>query len=293
MNTMNYQNYHETKRHTDAEFPYNTYLCSIPLDFIQVPIHWHEEMELIVIQKGTGLVSVNFQTETVTSGDIAVILPGQLHSIEQREGESMEYENILFHPSMLVFGQQDLCNLQYIQPMTAGQLALERFLTPALDWYPQAARCIREIDRLCSTRPEGYQLGVKGLLFQFLFYLITNKKNRASVSKSTTKSLLKMKTIFKYVEEHYQEPVCIDDMAALTYYSKSHFMKFFKQHMGISFTEYLNDYRLTIAARLLLSSDDPILDIAVQTGFDSLSYFNRLFKRKFKMTPSCYRGSRL
>ena len=59
------------------------------------------------------------------------------------------------------------------------------------------------------------------------------------------------KTVLKYVENHYTEKLTIDDMAELTYYSKSHFMKFFKAHMGIGFTEYLNDYRLTMAARLL------------------------------------------
>ena len=49
MNISEYQNYHETKSHTSSEFPYNTYLCSIPLDFALVPLHWHSELELIVI----------------------------------------------------------------------------------------------------------------------------------------------------------------------------------------------------------------------------------------------------
>ena len=48
MQINNYQNYHETKQHTTAEFPYNTYPCSIPLDFTRVPLHWHDELELIV-----------------------------------------------------------------------------------------------------------------------------------------------------------------------------------------------------------------------------------------------------
>ena len=52
MNLNEYQNYHETKSHTASEFPYTTYLCSIPLDFTHVPQHWHSELELIVIKKG-------------------------------------------------------------------------------------------------------------------------------------------------------------------------------------------------------------------------------------------------
>ena len=285
-----YQNYHETKAHTAPDFPYNTYLCSIPADFIQVPLHWHNEMELIVIQKGSGIVSVDFQARAVTSGDLILILPGQLHAIEQKEQAHMEYENILFHPSMLISGDKDLCATQFILPLISGQFAIERFITPALEWYPDAAHCIHEIDRLCDLRPDGYQLAVKGLLLQFLFFLICNQKNRVSVSKSRTKTLSEMKLILKYVEDHYAEPIPIEKMAALSYYSKSHFMKFFKQHMGMGFTEYLNDYRLTIAARLLTTTESAILEIAVQTGFDNLSHFNRLFKRKFQIPPRDYRS---
>ena len=83
MNINEYQNYHETKAHTSAEFPYNTYLCSIPLDFPGVPPHWHDELELVVIKKGQGFVSVDFDKRLVHSGEIVMIRPGCLHAIEQ------------------------------------------------------------------------------------------------------------------------------------------------------------------------------------------------------------------
>ena len=83
MNINEYQNYHETKAHTSAEFPYNTYLCSIPLDFPGVPLHWHDELELVVIKRGQGFVSVDFDKHLVHSGDIIIIRPGCLHAIEQ------------------------------------------------------------------------------------------------------------------------------------------------------------------------------------------------------------------
>ena len=53
------EQYHEKKRHTEDQFPYNTYLCTIPDDFTEVPVHWHEEAEFIVIQKGSGTVLVD------------------------------------------------------------------------------------------------------------------------------------------------------------------------------------------------------------------------------------------
>jgi len=62
--------------------------------------------------------------------------------------------------------------------------------------------------------------------------------------------------------------------------------------MGSSFIQYLKDYRLTMAARLLLASDESILMIAEEVGFDNLSYFNRAFKKKYAMTPREYRKNK-
>ena len=95
MNTIEFQTYKEQKSHTTDEFPYNTYLCTIPLDFPSVPIHWHEEIELIVIQKGKGLVTLDFVEYEVEAGNTIIVLPGHLHSIREISGERMEYENII------------------------------------------------------------------------------------------------------------------------------------------------------------------------------------------------------
>ena len=235
-------------------------------------------------------MSADFSMLSVTAGDIIIIRPGQLHSIEQDGTYNMEYENIIFKPELLISGSSDLCAVKFITPFMLGSIQSDTHLTPALSYYQTAAEYIRQIDLLCATRTEGYQLAVKGYLFQLLFLLISNRNKKETAPASQTKSLEKMKTILKYVEQHYAEHITIDDMAALTFYSKSHFMKFFKSHMGTGFIDYLNDYRLTMAERLLRSSDGSVLDIAEQSGFDSLSYFNRIFKRKYGEAPGRWRA---
>lgn len=130
MNLNEYQNYHETKSHTTAEFPYNTYLCSIPKDFPSVPLHWHAELELIVIKKGRGIVSADLERRSVTSGDIILIRPGQLHSIEQDQSYIMEYENIILKPELLISGENDLCAVRFILPFINGDIPSESFLSP-------------------------------------------------------------------------------------------------------------------------------------------------------------------
>ena len=103
------------------------------------------------------------------------------------------------------------------------------------------------------------------------------------------KSLDKMKIIMKHVENHYMEKISIADIAEVAGFSESHFMRYFKETMGTSFIDYLREYRLTMAARLLLASDASILSISEEVGFENLSYFNRAFKKEYGVTPSQYR----
>ena len=85
MNITDYGPLKETKSHFDSDFLYNTYPCSIPLDFAEVPLHWHNEMELIYIKKGRMIVSVDLEYSVVNAGDIVVVMPGHIHSIIQNE----------------------------------------------------------------------------------------------------------------------------------------------------------------------------------------------------------------
>jgi len=288
MDKQQYAIYHEKKAHSSADFSYNTYLCSIPLDFSFVPSHWHEDMELIVIKKGNGTVTVDLNSFEVSTGDIIFVLPGQVHSIEQKSGYSMEYENIIFKPSLLKAVNQDLCYKNYLEPFFNGKIDFSCYITPDQSDYTQINYCIEQIDLLCSHRLDGYQLAVKGLLFT-LFFLLISKHPPKVFSSKEQKNLDKIKLILSYIQENYSHTITVKAAADICHYSESHFMKFFKDCIGISFTQYLNDYRLRIAAQTLREKDDNILDIAASTGFENLSYFNRAFKRKYLVSPGQYR----
>ncbi len=287
MNILEYENYQETKSHTDSLFPYNTYLCSIPLDFCQVPLHWHNEIEIIYIKKGKGTVILDFTSHYVEAGDIVVVIPGRMHGINQLEDYSMEYENIIFSPEMLYSGYNDTLGEEFFIPFLSGKISFHDVITSDDSNYSQIACCLNKIDSLCAVFPNGYKLAIKSYLFEFLFELY--KECDISAHSKSDKNLDRIKDIVKYIETNYENPISIDEIAAVSGFSSSHFMKFFKKVMGTSFIDYLNDYRLSMASRMLISSDDNIIDIASHCGYDNLSYFNRLFKRKYGLTPSQYR----
>ena len=126
------------------------------------------------------------------------------------------------------------------------------------------------------------------MLFQF-FFILDNRCRNLSRPPKDRKTLEKTKLVLKYIENHYMEKITISMVAKAAGFSESHFMRYFKETMGTSFIEYLKDYRLTMAARLLAGSDSTILEIASEAGFENLSYFNRTFKKHYGVTPSQYR----
>lgn len=283
MDNEKYENLHETKEHTPAGFPYNTYLCSIPKDFGSVKLHWHNEIEVIVIKKGCGIVSVDLVRYDVKAGDTVFVFSGQLHSIEQKDDFSMEYENIIFKADLLKSSGTDIYSDNFLRPFLDGEIKINPLVCSE-----EINSIISEVDELCDKRPYGYRLAVKGNLFRVMFHLV-KKYSTDDFKPAAPKTLEKMKTVITYIEENYQDRITIDEIAAKVYYSKSYFMKFFKNATGKAFIEYINDFRLTKAAAALQSSDNNIIDIASSIGFDNLSYFNRSFKRKFGVAPGEYR----
>lgn len=109
MNIEQYQGFHETKKHTSADFPYNTFPCTIPQDFPSVPLHWHDTAEIIVVKKGCGRIYLDMTKLSCREGDFVLVLPGHLHAIlpEKEDGHPsrMEYENIIFSTSLLLARQ--------------------------------------------------------------------------------------------------------------------------------------------------------------------------------------------
>ena len=279
--------YHELKEHGVRDFPFNIYPCSIPVDFRQVPVHWHEEIEIISIKKGRGIVTVDREAYELEAGELILVFPGQLHGISSRRGETVEYENIIFRPSMLMTASEDLCTARFLLPLTEGHALGPLPVKRGAEAYGRFAACIERLDGLCGNREYGYQMAVKGELFGLLY--LTFQVWGAEAVYRPRKSREKIKQILAYIEENYGEVITVEEAAGLCYYSKSHFMKYFRQYMGLSFVQYLNDYRLSKAAGLLVSTEDSVTDIAQRCGFDNLSYFNRLFRRKYGMTPGRYR----
>ena len=275
----------ENKHHGEKWFPFDIYPCTIPKDFPQVALHWQSGMELVFVKKGRGVVQVGLEPVAACAGDIFVFAPGMLHGLGQLPGETMEYENILFDVDLLG-GSSDLCYRRYLLPLQSGRLPLPPRLTPGHPCYPSALGCLRQLEDVNRDRALGYEMQIKGLLLCLLSLLVSRSTGLPPSENADTRRL---KTVLQYVTTHFAENLPVAEAAAVCQCSQSHFMRWFKKMTGQSFTEYLNDYRLNAAAEALRSTDETVLAVAERTGFRNLSYFNRVFKARFGLTPREYR----
>lgn len=255
-------------------------------DFLQVPLHWHDSMELVYVKKGSGIVQVGVNAYPAEQGDIYIFAPGTLHALHQRGQAVMEYENIIFELELLG-GADDLCAERYLLPLQSGRMALQPRIIPGEAGYPQAAACLQEAEEANKVKNAGYELAIKGALLRFLSILIGQ---HGTLLPADTTDTRRLKTVLQLIEAEYATPLRIEDAAEACGCSQSHFMRWFKKMTGQGFTAYLNDHRLNLAAELLRITDATVLDIAGRVGFDNLSYFNRLFKRRYGMTPREYRS---
>ena len=98
-----------------------------------------------------------------------------------------------------------------------------------------------------------------------------------------------LKKVLLYINENYSSPIRLDDLALLINLNAQYFCRYFKENIGKTVTEYINEIRIEKAAEALAETNDKIINIAQDTGFDNIGYFIRRFKKEKGLTPTEYR----
>lgn len=288
MKTMIATELQEKKLHGSILFPFNIYPCTIPKDFKDVPIHWHQNAEIIFIKKGKGWAQIGETWEIVEEGAICLVPPGNLHALKELTGHSMEYENIIFDMEILGENAADICAQEYIVPFAAGKLVKPLILRTKDKGYDAIKKILNETEQLCKLKIRGYELSVKARMLELLFVIIQEYPEKPKKDSVNTERL---KQVLQKLETEYMNPLTIEEMADSIGCSASHFMRWFKMMTGTSFGSFLIDRRLSVAARKLKETDEKILSIAENVGFENLSNFNRQFKNRYGITPRQYRAN--
>lgn len=252
------------------------------------PAHWHTALELIMPLDNTYTVEIDRSSVCLYPGDIFLIPSGELHALSAPESGSriilqMEY-------SMLA-GFKDFPALLY---------RFRPYMNITRDSMPDYHD---EIHSLLTSLTEEYfsavplkEASVYASLLHFFVILgraMLHQENAHffpdTPMKKQQEYMIKFHEVLTYIHEHCTENPCVETLADITGFSVSHFARLFRQYTGMSWYNYLNQQKILHVEQLLASTELPITEIAMQSGFNSLATFNRIFKTVKHCTPSEYK----
>ena len=270
----------ENAKHGERFFPVQRYRAVLDPTHPAVTLHWHEEAELTLITGGSCVYQIDLVEYPVKEGDLIFVAPQLLHGVTLR-GVHFTSETYVFHLSFLGGNATDLCATRYLAPLANQELSVPCWISPEHPAYPELCSCFWQAAAHYSARCFGDELAVKAALLEALALLLRNSGGPAPGSASSDK----LKGVLDYLELHYAEPVTVAQLAGLCYFSPYHFMRFFKKHMNMTCTAYMNSLRLEKAVERFEQGNTSILEVSAAVGFHNLSYFHKLFKKKYGMTP--------
>ncbi|MCR5671953.1 MAG: AraC family transcriptional regulator [Butyrivibrio sp.] len=253
------------------------------------PQHWHNEVELVM--PITGAVEIQFHNDSSVvkrcgPGDIMLIAPGTLHEyLETKEGG----EKLI-----LLF---DIGGYSQVSSLVPLLKTLPPYVRVRKEKHPEEAERLKgyfyEIQRLYGESDEFLQISVYSLVTLMLAQIgsmhLTEGAVSADPEDTVTGNVERLVAVTNYIDSHCNEEISVDSLAEMAGFSKYHFERLFKSAMGISCYRYITKRRMMMAKQLLGNSSLSVMEVAMQSGFFSLSTFNRVFKDSNGCSPTEFR----
>lgn len=275
---MKYLEYKETRRRGSADFPYEYYHITKTHPRYNMVHHWHPQYEIIHLISGRFDVMLNDREYIMKQGEAIFVPSGIMHggTPEDAEYECLVFETDAFLRKSMMSDERAaeiISNLRQPSPTVLSQSIAARELTE------------RIFDELRS-RKGGYRLIVQGAVMQLFGELSRIEASGGEVRDK--RKLRSLKSALGYIEEHYSEPVTLDDIAAASGMNSRYLCRVFRDMTHRTPIDYLNYYRIECACEQIASTNDSMTDIALSCGFCDLSYFIKVFKKYKDVTPFAY-----
>lgn len=254
-----------------------------------IPWHWHEEVEFLYLRSGSMKVTTINQTYVFHQGEGLFTNSNILTSMEGY-GEAPEIinESYLFHPIFLSGHFKSVFETKYVAPVIHDK----RFDLIGFRGETQAQK---KILSLLEKAPRI--LGVPDSefharnLFSEIWLLLIEEIRTLEKDHLPPKRIEqdRIQTMISYIQNHYMEHVSLADIAGAAAISTREGTRCFKNTIRRTPFEYLMDYRIEMAEKLLSDTEEPVTDIALKCGFSNGAYFSKIFKEYRKMTPGAFR----
>lgn len=259
------------------------------------PEHWHTGIEVIMPVKGDYTVLAGNERYHLNTGDIFIVNTSVLHALEAPP--SGERIILQFDASLLYTIKEMETLLMILPPVMCIFPFFEKEENREL--YAFVKERMDEIVREYDEQKIFSETVIYAKLIE-IFAAIGRRavedsyeKNSDTQGNQVSKQKEYMETIMNacsYINQHFKESCTLEEVASISGFSKFHFTRIFKQCMDMTFYEYLNQKRITKAEELLYTTVLSVTDIAMRSGFSSISAFNRTFKSIKGCSPREYRN---
>ena len=283
---------HELTRHGTPFFPCAGY-DEDPGKYItgNIPWHWHEEMEIILALEGDTLVLCGETEYTLREGEALFVNSNVLHKLKRaQKSVPCRIHSLLFTPEFVSGFPQSIVRQRYIAPLSRCTTLSEVLLRPDVPWQQEAIRRFREAFAAFTSDRYGFEISVQVELMQFLLILLENLQDRVCETDPVqNKDAVRIKQMLAFIHEHYAESLTVAQIAGVSSISESECYRCFRKVLDTSPIDYLLLYRVRAAAGLLTDTDMSVSDICFATGFNSPSYFAKMFRQELLISPRAYR----
>ena len=252
---------------------------------IEAKLHRHDAWELYYVVHGYGNRMAGDTLQSFAAGDVALIPPSMLHRWEYAP-DSADTDGCIRY-LMVAFSHSLVERCMEVFPELRNRLAGLIFPTDALKFGTESSRAIRKI----LTEMNGMdELGRLSAMFRLLPVIFTSSDHTfAGKPMRIERDVRRMQQICVYVMTHYVHSIALDDIAAEVGMNRSAFCSYFKRCKGMTFSQFVTQYRLNTACELLKHSQKQVSEICYMVGFNDLPHFIRVFTNAMGMSPSKYR----
>ncbi len=272
----------------NPEFPFYIYTPHFNSSYRVLTPHWHENLEIWYCQCA-GKCTLDGHRFSFHQGDIIVINKKVIHSFEIECPEKMVI--FLFDYQFLDFARSDDCERKFLQPLKMEKYQLSSRIPVGHVLHEELRNILEELIVLDKKKPFAYELGIKVKLYQILYVFYSNQEYGlcTDVDRKQKRQIQSIQKSIEYMEEHFAEDITIEALAKESNLSKFYFIRLFKELTSMTPMEFLTNQRLEYAEQLLYNEEKMITDISYHVGFNSVGYFTKKFKKKYKISPTEYR----
>ncbi|MCH1981699.1 AraC family transcriptional regulator [Ruminococcus sp. OA3] len=254
------------------------------------PWHWHNAFEISYAAEGEIELQTPEAVAHIVKGDVIFVNSDVMHT--SKVSDDVKIYTYLFDMHFLSGMYNSVLEQKYFHPiLKCRDLQMVKI-------HPDNPRGISMVDKMIQAidfvKEEGfgYEFEIRNVLSQFWCMLL--EETREIRSRSSEKNDLdgeRIKTMISFIHRHYMDRISVDDIARAASISKRECSRCFQRCIRRSPGNYLCDFRIYMAAQMLLRTNDTVTEICEKCGFSSDSYFGKVFRETMNATPRDYRMS--